>query len=66
MQKILSFILICMMIVELLMITLWILAWMGISAIPANVLPMQIIALITALIATSVVFTAHKKKQVKK
>lgn len=61
MKKAINAILICMLSIEILMILIWILAVLGISPVPANVLPMQIVALITSLIMTGVIYAIHNK-----
>ena len=61
-NKILAYVLIGMLFLELAMIACWILAYMEMSPFPANVVPMQIVSLITGTIGHAVLLIIHLKK----
>lgn len=63
MNKLLSIVLVCMLFFEAIMLLLWLLAILGISPVPANVIPMQAIALVTLITATGITYIVHKRKQ---
>ncbi len=61
MKQVLSVLLICMLIVEFVLLTIWILAYCGLSPIPQTPIPMQLIALIALVICTVTTLWVHIK-----
>lgn len=61
MKRVLSFILTCMLIVELVLLIIWILAYCGLSPIPSTPTPMQFVSLIVLIIGSAVALRGCKR-----